>query len=402
MASIKIKFRPSAVPDNEGTIYIQLIHNRKVRLLGTDYHVYPSEWDDSRSNVTTKEGGERLAFIMSLRDRIRWDVERLVKIEKRIDAKELEYTVDDIVDEFKRYASEYSLFNYMKNLIARLSQNGHYGTSRAYKSTLASFKKFRKDEDIMLDCITPDLMEDYAAWLKSNGNIPNTISFYNRILKATYLRAVEADIIEDRHPFRKVYTGIDKTVKRALAIPLVRKIKELDLSLKPTLAFTRDMFILSFYLRGMSFIDMAFLKKTDLNEKVLTYRRHKTGQLLTIEWTKEMQQIVNRYPENPRQYFLPILTKETPDDLIYYYGVLSRFNRNLKKVGKLAGIKVSISSYNARHSWANAAKVKRIPISVISEGMGHDSEATTHIYLSSLDTEIVDRANRKLISSLND
>lgn len=182
----------------------------------------------------------------------------------------------------KADASEYSLFNYMESVIARLSQNGHHGTSRAYKSTLASFKKFRKEEDVMLDCITSELMEDYAAWLKSNGNIPNTASFYNRILKAVYIRAVEGGIIEDRHPFRKVYTGIDKTVKRALAIPLVKKIKDLDLSLKPKLAFARDMFILSFYLRGMSFIDMALLKKTDVKDKQLTYRRHKTGQLLTI------------------------------------------------------------------------------------------------------------------------
>ena len=150
----------------------------------------------------------------------------------------------------------------------------------------------------------------------------------------------------------------------------------------------------------MSFIDMAFLKKTDVKDKQLTYRRHKTGQLLTIAWTKEMQQIVDRYPENPRQYLLPILTKEVPDDLIYYYGVLARHNKDLKKVGKLAGIKVSISSYNARHSWANAARVKRIPLSVISEGMGHDSEATTQIYLSSLDTATIDKANLKIISSI--
>lgn len=400
MASIKVKFRPSQLSDSEGTIFYQLIHERKVRHIGTDYHVYPYEWDDVRSTVTTNEKGERYSFILSLRDRIRWDMERLAKIVKMMDSRKMNYSVEDIVDEFRRYASEYSIFNYMENIIARLRQTGHHGTARAYNSTLCSFKRFRNEEDVMLDCITPELMEDYAAWLKSNGNIPNTISFYCRILKAIYLRAVENDITLDRHPFRKVYTGIDKTIKRALSIPLIKKIKELDLSLNPGLALSRDMFILSFYLRGMSFIDMAFLKKTDLKDNQVTYRRHKTGQLLTIAWTKEMQQIVDRYPENPRAYLLPILTKEKPDDLIHYYRELARFNRNLKLIGKLAGITVPISSYYARHSWANAARVKRIPISVISEGMGHDSEATTQIYLSSLDTGIVDKANRKIISSI--
>lgn len=400
MTSIKVKYRPSSVADSEGSIYYQLIHNRKVRQVGTDYRVFPSEWDESRSNVTTKKGGERYAYIMSIRDRIRWDVERLVKIDRRIDERELNYTVDDVIEEYRKYSTEYSLFNYMENVIARLNQNGRYGTARAYKSALASFKSFRNNQDIMLDCITSEIMENYESWHKSKGNIPNTISFYHRILKAVYMRAVEADIIENRHPFRKVYTGIDKTVKRALAIPLIKKIKNLDLSLKPQLALARDLFILSFYLRGMSFIDMAFLKKSDLHDKQITYRRRKTGQLLTITWTKEMQQIVDRHPKNTRPYLLPILTEDVPDDLIYYYKRLAQHNKYLKVIGKLAGIKVRISSYNARHSWANAARVKHIPISVISEGMGHDSEATTQIYLSSIDTSTIDKANRKIISAI--
>ena len=56
--------------------------------------------------------------------------------------------------------------------------------------------------------------------------------------------------------------------------------------------------------------------------------------------------------------------------------------------------------YVARHSWASVAKSKNIPLSVISEGMGHDSENTTLIYLTTLDTAIVDRANRLILKSI--
>lgn len=66
----------------------------------------------------------------------------------------------------------------------------------------------------------------------------------------------------------------------------------------------------------------------------------------------------------------------------------------------MVGIKIPLTMYVARHSWASAAKSKGIPLSVISEGMGHDSEATTQIYLASLDTAIVDKANSLIISSL--
>lgn len=267
MASIKVKFRPSTVTDREGSIYYQIIHERKVRQLLTDYRVLPSEWDENRSMVTTDQKSERKPVILSIRERIRWDVERLAKIDRKLDADGLIYTADDVIDEFNRYAHEYSLFNFMESIIARLKQNGKVRTSETYRATLNSFKKFRKDEDIMLDSITSEIMESYEAWHRNRGVAPNSISFYTRILRAVYNRAVENDIIENRNPFRHVYTGVDKTVKRALPLSVIKKIKALELSLTPALDFARDMFMMSFYLRGMSFIDMAFLK--NLNSATL-------------------------------------------------------------------------------------------------------------------------------------
>jgi transposase len=400
MASIKVKFRPSTVADREGTIYYQIIHERKVRQLLTQYKVFPTEWDENRSMVTTTQKSERKLFILTIRERIRWDMERLTKIDRKFAANGLVYTADDVIDEFNRYAHEYSLFNYMESIIVKLKQNGKVRTSETYKATLNSFKKFRQDEDIMLDCLTSGIMEAYEAWHNKRGVTPNTISFYIRILRAVYNRAVEDDIIENRNPFRHVYTGVDKTVKRALPLPVIKKIKTLDLSLNPSLDFARDMFLISFYLRGMSFIDMAFLKKSDLKNGYVTYRRHKTGQQLVIEWTKEMQLILDKYPENSTDYLLPIIRKPGTNERYTYRNVGYNINHNLKIIAKMVGITIPLTLYVARHSWASAAKAKGIPLSVISEGMGHDSEATTQIYLASLDTSVVDRANSLIISSL--
>lgn len=400
MASIKVKFRPSTVAEHEGTIYYQIIHERKVRQLLTEYKVFSSEWDENRSMVTTTQKSERKSFILSIRERIRWDIERLTKIDRKLEVNGLTYTADDVIDEFNRYAHEYSLFNFMEGIIAKLKQNGKVRTSETYKSTLNSFKKFRKDEDIMLDCLTSEIMEGYEAWHKSRGVAPNTISFYTRILRAVYNRAVEDDIIENRNPFRHVYTGVDKTVKRALPLAVIKKIKALDLSLTPTLDFARDMFLLSFYLRGMSFIDMAFLKKSDLRNGYVTYRRRKTGQQLVIEWTKEMQMILDKYPENASDYLLPIIRHPGTNERCIYHNVGYNINHNLKRIAGIVGVSIPLTLYVARHSWASAAKAKGIPLSVISEGMGHDSEATTQIYLASLDTSIVDKANSLILKSL--
>ena len=400
MASIKVKFRPSSVDGNEGSIYYQIIHERKVRQIATSYKVFSNEWDENRSTVTTTVGSERKPFILSVRERIHWGAECLGRINRKLDEEGMAYTADDIIDEFHRYVQEYSLFNYMDNIIALLKHNGKERTSETYRSALNSFKKFRDDEDILLELITPEIMENYEAWLKKRGVASNTVSFYTRILRAVYNRAVEKGIIENRNPFRRVYTGVDKTVKRALPLKTVRKIRMLDLRKKPTLDYARDMFLMSFYLRGMSFIDMAFLKKADRQNGYIIYRRRKTGQQLVVEWTKEMQLILDKYPENLSEYLFPIIRNPGADERRVYRNAAYNINKHLKEIAEMIKIPMPLTLYVARHSWASAARSKGIPVSVISEGMGHESEKTTRIYLASLDTSVVDRANALIIKSL--
>lgn len=410
MATIKVKYRPLTDDAHEGTIYYQINHDRKSRQLITDYRILESEWDEKRLKVITSKNDERNTHMLSIRDHIRLDLERFTRIIRKLDDKGFTYTVDDVIDEFNRYSNEYSLFNFMKDIIGKLKQKGKIRTSETYAAALSSFKSFLAShaskvgnmsyEDIMLDRINSDIMEAYEAWHQSRGIVPNTISFYNRILRAVYNRAVDDDIIENRYPFRRVYTGVDKTVKRALPIRIVSKLNALNLADLPALDYARDMFMISFMLRGMSFVDMAYLRKSDLSNGYIFYRRRKTGQMLTIEWTKEMQRILDKYPENSSDYLLPIIRHRGVNERSAYHNVGYNINHSLKTIGRLIGIKVPLTMYVARHSWASAAKSKGIPISVISEGMGHDSETTTRIYLASLDTSVVDKANSLILKSL--
>lgn len=271
MASIKVKFRPSAVADREGAVYYQIIHERKVRILPTSYRIFDSEWDNEHSTLSqTDKNAGRTDHLLAIRSAIRSDIERLASICRKLDFDCLCFTADDIVAEFNRMKTDNSLFNFMKKLIAGLKKRGNIRTSETYRSTLNSFASFRNYEDIMLDSISCSTMESYELWLRNRGLTPNTTSFYMRILRAVYNRAVENDMTENQSPFRHVYTGIEKTVKRALPLRTVRKIKELDLSQSPLLDFARNMFMMSFYLRGMSFIDMAFLKNLAADTKRLT------------------------------------------------------------------------------------------------------------------------------------
>ena len=181
---------------------------------------------------------------------------------------------------------------------------------------------------------------------------------------------------------------------------VIKSIMKLDLPGTPDLDYARDIFMLSFYMRGMSFIDMAFLKKSDLKHDHIVYRRRKTGQRLQVEWTKEMQKIIDKYPAAQTDYLLPIITVPETDARRLYQRKAYSINRSLKKKAAMVGIKSPLTLYVARHSWASAAKAIGIPTGVISEGLGHDSEKTTQIYLSSLDTCAIDRANKLILKKL--
>ena len=397
MTSIKIKFRPSTVDGKEGGIYFQIIHNRVVRQLNTEYKLFAEEWNAESESIVIK--GCRSNFLLGIQERLSWDVVRLEKVVRTLETERRRFTADDVIIMFHKQTKESSLFTFMHGVIAQLKQLGKIRTSETYTATLKSFMAFRESQDVPLDGISSDMMLLYEAHLKARDVSMNTITFYMRNLRAVYNRAVEKGLTPKNNPFRYVYTGVDKTIKRAIPIKEIKALKELDLSLKPSLDFARDMFMFSFYTRGMSFIDMAYLKKSDLHNGILTYRRRKTGQLLTIKWEKCMEDIVSKYPDNETGFLLPIIKKQG-NERKQYDNALHLVNYNLKGLSTMLKLQRPLTMYVARHSWASAAKAKNIPLSVISEGMGHDSEKTTQIYLASLETSVVDKANKVILGLL--
>lgn len=399
MATIKVKYRLSVQEGKEGTIYYQLIHKRTIRQIGTDYRVFKEEWDDNLHGVTVAAGG-REAFLRTVRDGMARDLKRLNFLICQLESRGKPFTADEVVEKFRKPADGPRFFCFMEEVIARLKRLGKARTSETYTAALNSFMRFRQGCDVSPDEICPDLMEEYEAYLRECGVSQNTASFYNRILRATYNRAVEKGLTQQRHPFKNVYTGMAKTVKRAIPFEAVRRIKELDLSLKPALDFARDMFLFSFYTRGMSFVDMSYLKKSDLKNGMLSYRRKKTGQQLQVRWERCMQDIADKHPNRGTGYLLPIITNPGASERRQYENAMHLVNNKLKKVAEMAGLPVPLTMYVARHAWASIARSKHIPLSVISEGMGHDSEATTQIYLASLDTSVIDEANELILKDL--
>ena len=401
MATVRVKYRKSSVAGKEGTLYYQVIHNRTARQIGTGYRIRAHEWNRENATVVHPPAeDDRAGHLAAVRRRVAEDISRLNTIIAWLDRRGTAYSADDVVSQFHSCECEASFLSFMRRHARWLSEIGKARRAESCISTLNSLVRFLAGRDLLFDSIDTALMAEYEMFLKESGVTPNTSSFYMRNLRAVYNRAVEEGLAVQRHPFKRVYTGIEKTVKRALPLKCIRAIRRLDLTAYPGAAFARDLFMFSFYTRGMSFIDMAYLKKTDLTGGVLSYRRRKTGQRLNIRWEPCMEEITGRYNTSATPYLLPIITDTEGDERGQYIRMSNFVNRQLKTVGRLVGLPMKLTMYVSRHTWASIAKGKKIPTAVISEGLGHDSELTTRIYLASLDSGVIDRANRAIIADL--
>lgn len=403
MISVKVKFRSSTVAGKEGALYYQVICCRQVKQINPHLKVFREEWNGSRIQAGYATDERRNRYLASVQEKLDRDLRLLEYIIVRFRERKAGCSADEIVSAFAHAGDGGRLFPFMNELIVKFRQTGKFRTSETYACALKSFMRFRHDRDIEFSRIDSLLIRDYEAALKQQGLTWNTVSFYLRILRAVYNRAVEQGLTDQRFPFKSVYTGVEKTVKRAIPLSVMKRLKALDLTLHPALDYARDLFLFSFYMRGMAFVDMAFLRKKDLNGRVLSYRRKKTGRLLCIRWEPCMQQLVDKYSDRTAgsPYLLPIIRPEKGnDEREQYKNAILNTNKNLKKLARRMELPVPLTTYVARHTWASIARAKNIPLSVISEGMGHESENTTRIYLVSLDVGVIDKANRLILREL--
>lgn len=292
------------------------------------------------------------------------------------------------------------LGDYAKKIRQRLKDNYQYRTADINQCTMKSFMKFRKQKDILLCELDELVVGAYESYLKHQGLTLNTISFYMRRLRAIYNSAVKELEIPDRKPFAGAFTRTTKTSKRAISQKAIRQLAQLKLETYNQ-QFARDLFLFSYYTRGMSFVDIACLEKSNIRNGYLIYKRRKTGQELRIAWRQSMQDIVDRYPSLDGKHLLGILDNHAEKSLRqqrHYRQCL--INKTLKKLSKLIDIDITLTMYVARHSWATNAKEKNVPVSVISDSMGHNSEKTTQIYLKSINADQIDQTNDILIDAI--
>ena len=281
---------------------------------------------------------------------------------------------------------------FMKQVAEELRMGGNFGTAHVYRSSINAIIAYHGEGDFSFDEVTPEWLKGFEVHLRGRGCSWNTVSTYLRTFRAVYNRAVNSRmVIYTPHLFRSVYTGTRADHKRALCDEDMKKVfTKLPHSsaISSAVRCAQDLFVLMFLLRGLPFVDLAYLRKSDLRDNVITYRRRKTGLL---------KKYMNHDPHSP--YLFPLLKsgEGTKEAYREYQLALRSFNQQLTLLGEILGLNDRLSSYTARHTWATTAYYCEIHPGIISEAMGHSSIKVTETYLKPFRNKKIDEANNQII-----
>lgn len=390
--SITVKFTPSTKTFGKGRIYFQIIRKRVIRQFNPEIRLLNDMWIGSNTFPCTKD--------QEVNERIKQYLKLISQCIETLEKSSSNYSADDVIRAIQDERN--NLINYITLISERLLLSGKRKTSDNYKNLANRLNEFTGNDYTSIHDIDCDFVESFEAWLLSRGVKRNTSSFYIRNLRAVWNKAIDNGLLPPTiiDPFKHVYKGVDATVKRAISVDDIKKIKSINLKAYPKLDFARDLFMFSFYTRGMSFIDIVGLKKENIQEGMISYQRRKTGKLIHIKLEKDIKRIIDKYIRVDSDYIFPIATCKA-DEYTKERNCLEYTNKNLKELAVYCNISANITMYVARHSWASIAhNVANVPISVISKGMGHSNEKVTQVYLASFGNKDIDNANENVIGCI--
>lgn len=394
MTSVNILlYTHKKLKDGRHPIVLQIIKGRKRKLISLGKSALPEEWNEEKSLPSKKH-----LYQDKLTNFIKSKLIAANSIVLDLESKNKPYTLDEVVQKLKGSGSNEYLIGYFDQVIGRLSEQGKDGNVIVYRCARNSLDSFLESKDVLLSEIDAKFLNSYEEYLIKAELKVNSISVYMRTLRALLNRAIKEGLIsEDLYPFRKYKIKAESTIKRAISKEDINKLLAIQLEPFSTLDMSRDFFMFSFYNRGMSFVDLVLLKKNNIEGDRLIYTRRKTKQKFSIKVTDKSREIIQKYFDPKRDYIFPII-KNPKEEFKEYKNAVRLMNKKLEKLGEIAKIDAKLTTYVSRHSWATIAKRSGIPTAVISEGLGHETEETTQIYLDSFENKVLDDANELIIN----
>lgn len=406
MANISIVLdtrRPKC--DNKFPVYMRLTHKRQCRNISTRISIPRDEWNYKKNCIkSTYPNAARMNLIL---DELGTHAQKMILDHQH----EIEsMTINEVKalltgEHVKRHLNS-SLFKFGYELVERYKQANKIGSAAAYKCCLSVIQNYREGKDISLKAVNYQFLLDFEAHLLGKGVRVNSIGGYMRHLRSILNQAIANDLISpDTYPFKKFRIKKERTAKRAISKKDINKVINCEVGEDIALRRAKHYFTFMFHARGMNFVDLAHLKVGDISNGRLIYRRQKTGKLFNIKLTDTALEIISQYAQkngrNDSDYIFPIIASDilgNPEkEWLRITDARKLFNINLKKLARLAGLDVNLTSYVVRHSWASIAKFSGISTVVIGESLGHSDLKTTETYLAEFEHDVLDKANELIV-----
>lgn len=406
MASIKVFLKKhKANIFGQYPIVIRIIKNRKSKFIFTGQYCLPELWDD-KNNCPKKKHPEKYELEVFI-DKKKHEAQSLLL---NLETENTNFTADSFKSILKVTTQKVAVLKYFDKTIENLKKAGKIGNARIYADSKRALSKYMNGKDLNFIDIDLSFLKKFEQHFKERGVTGNSISVYMRTLRSLYNLAISEKCAKiENYPFKeyKVSSLFSETEKRALTKPQIMNIVNLKLPKNSKLTDAKNIFLFSYYNRGINFIDIAYLKWSNLQSGRINYTRAKTGKKFNIAVSEASLKIIEYYKAKTgknstlNDFIFPILKAEKHLSLSQKDNRIKKMNKmvnkDLKEIAELAKIDFNLTTYVARHTYATVLKRSGVSTSIISEALGHDSEKTTQIYLDSFDNAVIDEADKLLV-----
>ena len=445
-ALVKVVYYTSnTLADGSHPFFLRITKDRKRKYIATGLTLHPKYWNADKKEVRKsypEPGRDKL-----LKQLAEWEAKytgaavALAEADEQHDAP----AVAAKAIEGRKAARRVKLLAYCDELSAGYLKTGRAGNATVYRDLRNQLAKFVADEnnapapptgrgqaeawatwlslyDVPLDRVNVNFCHEWEQTLRATGIKEITLSLRFRTLRAVLNQAIAAGLVKaTAYPFARTVAEKHKlqvgkfdvsTAKRAVSRDELRRLEALEPA-NERQRLAKAVFLFSFYAGGVNFVDLAQLRWRDLSGEAagtghperLSYERQKTGGKFSLRLLAPAAAIVAAYRPftyaTPASYVFPVLDVArhlTPHQVKNrLHKVLGQVNKDLKELGLLAGIATPLTTYVARHTFATTLRMSGAGTAVISQAMGHKSEAVTAVYLDSFASELVDTAFEGLL-----
>lgn len=309
----------------------------------------------------------------------------------------------------ERYFKKYEMAgvtSFINHLIEKLTNEDRLSSANSYKDTRNRLIEFKPK--LLFQDIDHNFLENFEKHLRQKGNSVNSIGIYMRTLRAIFNKAIAEGLIkEEGYPFKKYKIKTGNPTKRALKKEDMVKLLNYRAKRNTSKWHSLNFFTFSYFTRGMNLKDIVMLKwKDNIMGDRIVYVRAKTANtkksldpsIIKIEL--QIQNILVCYT-GLGDYVFPILEPGLNALTIRHRikNTLKRIAKDIREIASELGIMEAdhITHYWARHTYATTLKRSGISTAIISEALGHSSEATTKAYLDKFEQTEIDNTFRHLI-----